>query len=223
MHHYKVTGLHWKFKFISCRREREKRGDTIYEVRGEITLVFSLLMEHDVKNVLSAVSLTAISRQPRETGGSLEEWWNILDSTICCGVNIFTLLRISWVFWYAVGLKSMLDNDRRRGSYFNWASTLGAEIKDFLMLSFQFDLHVPTATVAAWFKARDWKCLIVGSVKERRLHFIFRNDVCQINTQVLTVVIMCVCFTFPGLKGQVGELWNYRQSGALCGFHSEIL
>lgn len=54
-------------------REREKRGDTIYEVRGEITLVFSLLMEHDVKNVLSAVSLTAISRQPRETGGSLEE------------------------------------------------------------------------------------------------------------------------------------------------------
>lgn len=53
--------------------EREKRGDTIYEVRGEITLVFSLLMEHDVKNVLSAVSLTAISQQPRETGGSLEE------------------------------------------------------------------------------------------------------------------------------------------------------
>lgn len=64
-----------------------------------------------------------------------------------------------------------------------------------------------TATVAAWFKTRDRKCLIVGSVKERRLHFIFRNDICQINTQVLIVVIVCVC-VFPFSRSQRSSRWT---------------
>lgn len=45
----------------------------------------------------------------------------------------------------------MLDNDGKnvtvRGFYLNWANSLGAEIKDFLVLSFQFDLHVSTVAL----------------------------------------------------------------------------
>lgn len=70
-----------------------------------------------------------------------------------------------------------------------------------------------TATVAAWFKTRDRKCLIVGSVKERRLHFIFRNDICQIHTQVLIVVIVCV---FPFSRSQRSSRWTLLLQTERC-------
>lgn len=34
------------------------------------------------------------NRCRRDGSGSLEEWWNVSDSTICCGVNIFPPPRI---------------------------------------------------------------------------------------------------------------------------------
>lgn len=90
---------------------------------GEIILVSPLLMENDV---LAAVSPTAISQQLWETVVGVWrseprcskqcdrvhwKWRNVSDSTICWGVNMFTLQRDAVGSLVHCAVKSMFENN----------------------------------------------------------------------------------------------------------------
>lgn len=139
---------------------------------GEIILVFPLLMENDV---LAAVSPTAISRQlwetvvgvwRSETRWSKQcdrvhwKWWYVSDSTICWGVNMFTLLREAVGSLVHCTVKSMFEDDGTNFSVRHfillWANILGAQIKDKIFF------YLSHAEFSDWFSHSG--CFCCGTV-----------------------------------------------------------